>query len=318
MKFLIIDIRQRVGKDPNKLHYAVERLRDDLASRDIACDTCHYDEIELLHLDDTFTILAKGEPLSSYSHVIIRGHRTQYEYMLKRYIVEYTEEHGIKVQNAAFMKLFPHYNKLIQMVLLAKANLPFVDSYYTVDGRYWEKETALQKIGFPMIYKHTEGAYRIEKIDGVDKTKKNVFLVNNKEELHEECLKRDEPEERFLTEESHYFIQRYVDIGEDYRAIMLGGKFLSGWKREATRNFLTVSKGEYSLFDDPSPEFLKIAERTSTVLKADYCAVDIIYVDEKPYILEVNMNPGFKSFETKIEGCDVDVAGAIIDNMLEK
>lgn len=317
MKFLIIDIRKRVGNLETP-HYAVERLCEVLKSRDIACDTCHYDEIGLLHLDDKLEILAKGEPLSAYTHVIIRGHRTQYEYMLKRYIVQYADEHGINVQNSEFIKLFPHYNKLIQMVLFSKEGIPYVDSYYNIDGRYWEKDEALEKIGFPMIYKHTEGAYRIEKVDGKDKTKKNVFLVQNKEELKEECMQRDKPEERFLTKSSLYFLQKYVDIGEDYRAIMLGGKFLSGWKREATRNFLTVSKGEYSLYDDPEKDFLELAQKTNDVLKADYCAVDIIYVDKKPYVLEVNMNPGFKSFETKIEGAEVNVAEAIIDNMLEK
>lgn len=317
MKFLIIDIRKRVG-DLDTPHYAVERLCEVLSSREIAWDTCHYDEIGLLHLDDKLEILAKGEPLSAYSHVIIRGHRTQYEYMLKRYIVQYADENGIKVQNSEFMKLFPHYNKLIQMVLFSKEGIPYVDSYYNIDGRYWEKDDALEKLGFPMIYKHTEGAYRIEKVDGKDKTKKNVFLVHDKDELKEECLRRDGPEERFLTKTSEYFLQKYVDIGEDYRAIMLGGKFLSGWKREATRNFLTVSKGEYSLHAEPEKDFLELAQRTNDVLKADYCAVDIIYVDKKPYVLEVNMNPGFKSFETKIEGADVDVAEAIIDNMLGK
>ena len=33
-------------------------------------------------------------------------------------------------------------------------------------------------------------------------------------------------------------------------------------------------------------------------------AIDVIYKDNKPYVLEVNMNPGFKAYEKKIEPKD--------------
>lgn len=316
MKFLIVDIRQRVG-DVTTPHYAVSRITEELEKLSLSYDLCHYDEIGLFTEANALRISAKEKPLNDYSHIIMRGHRTAYEYMLKRCIVDFAHNNGIKVQNAKFIQLLPHYDKLIQMTILSEAGLPYLDSFYAVDGRYWEKDSALKRIGFPLIYKHTEGAYRTEIIDGKEKLKKNVFLINNVKELEKECKLRDEPEDPFISKQSMFFIQKYADIGEDYRAIMLGGSFLSGWKRVATKGFLTVSKGsEYSLYDKPDQNFLKLVEDTAMLLQADYCAVDVIYTDGKPYILEVNMNPGFKAFETKLEGEKPNVAKAIVENML--
>lgn len=315
MKFLIIDKRKRVG-DLTTHHYAVQRLHETLDKKKITHDLCHFDEITLHIKDGEFTPFAKDKPVSKYTHIIFRGHRSHYEYMLKLFVVQYADKHNIRVQNSEFIKQIPHYNKLSQMVILAQAEVPYIDSYYSVDGKYDEKEDALNRICFPLIYKHTEGAYRTEMIDGKEKLKKNVFLINNIAELKKEIKLRDNPDEKFLGKDSMYFIQKFVDIGEDYRAIMIGGKYLSGWKRTATTGFLTVSKGEYSLYDKPEKEFLELATRVSSLFKTDYCGIDIIYVDNKPYILEINMEIGFKAFETKIEGCNIDVASAIVENLI--
>lgn len=315
MRFLIVDIRKRVGPTDTP-HYAVQRLLDVLSERNITGETCHYDNLDLSVEEGALVIRACGIPLTEYTHIIMRGHRTLYEYMLKQYVAAYAQKHGIRLQNARIIQKLPHYTKTIQMVLLAQAGIPYVDSFYCVDGLYWQKEDALKRIGFPLIYKHTEGGYRIETIKGENKTKKNIFLINTKEELRNACLEWDQPEEQFLTKPSTYFIQKYVPTGEDYRSILIEGRFLSAWKRSATGSFLTVNKGQYALVASPDKDFIDLSERTAQLLEADYCAVDIIYDNGKPHVLEINMNPGFKSFETKLEGNTVDIASAIIDNML--
>jgi glutathione synthase/RimK-type ligase-like ATP-grasp enzyme len=315
MKFLIIDKRKRVG-DLNTPHYAVTRLSDELRKRNIEFETGFFDELDFIVSKGKFHISFKNNLLDSYTHIIMRGHRTQYEYMMKRYVVEYCLQKSIKVQNADFINMVPFYDKLFQMKTMSENSVPYLPSAYTLDGRYFEKPELLATIGFPMIYKHTEGEYRTEIIDGEEKTKKNVFLAKNTEDLKRLYKERDNPEQTFLTQPSKYFIQKYVNIGEDYRALMIGGEYIGGWKRVATRNFLTVSKGEYSNYDNPTPKFMELAKSVNTLFQADYCAIDIIYSDEEPYVLEINMNPGFKAFETKIEGLNVDVAKAIIDQML--
>ncbi len=317
MKFLIVDKRKRVG-NLDTLHYAVQRLQEELDKKDIEHDFCHFDEITISVEDNKLVARAKQTPLNEYTHIIFRGHRTHYEYMTKLLVVEYADKHGIKVQNSEFIKILPYYNKVQQMVVMAQNDIPYLDSYYSLDGHYDQKEQKLDDLNFPLIYKHTEGEYRVEKIDGKRKLKKNVYLVNDKAELKELIEKRDKPEDKFIKKASKYFLQEFVDIGEDYRAMMSGGKYLGGWKRVATDSFLTVRKGEYTLYNEPSEQFRKLSCKVAEVFKADYCAIDIIYVDKKPYILEINMEPGFKSFETKLEGNDVNVAKAMIEHMASK
>lgn len=310
MKFLVVDKRKRVG-NLDIPHYAVRRIFEALDDRDIPHDFCHFDQISQAVENGKLMLYAKDKKLTNYTHIIMRGHRPN-EFETKQSVAMFAKEHDIKVQNRDFILLMPRYNKFFQMVQMPQANLPYIDSYIRFDGQYHLEKEHVERIGFPLIYKHLWGQYRIEKIDGKRKLKKNVFLIENLEQLKEECTTRDDPEK--------YYIQKFVDIGEDYRTIMIGGKYLSGWKRVAGEgNFLTVTKGsEYSLYDEPSDEILDISKRTTDLYKADYIAIDIIYSEGKPYILEINMDPGFKAFETKVEGSEADVASAIVENMLSK
>jgi glutathione synthase/RimK-type ligase-like ATP-grasp enzyme len=315
MKFLIIDKRKRVGNLDTR-HYAVQRLQEALDAKSIEHDFAHFDQIELQNNSTGLKITVEDKPLENYSHIIFRGHRTHYEYTLKSLIVRFADKNDIKVQNSEFIKILPYYNKLNQMTLMAQNNIPYIDSYYSLDGRYDQKPEVLERLGFPLIYKHTEGKYRVEKIDGKNKLKKNIFLAQDKQELKELIAKYDKPQDKFINKPSQFFLQKYTDIGQDYRAMMIGGKYIGGWKREATKSFLTVRKGKYSLYNDPNNEILDLSQKVASLFKADYCAIDIIYSQKTPYVLEVNMEPGFKAYETKVEGNDVKVAEAMIENML--
>jgi glutathione synthase/RimK-type ligase-like ATP-grasp enzyme len=317
MRFLIIDKRKRVG-NIDTLHYAVQRLQEALDSKSVEHDFCHYDEIALQTKNNKLIIHAKDKQLDEYTHIIFRGHRTHYEYMLKYYIVQYADKNDIRVQNSEFIKTLPYYNKLNQMIIMAQNDIPYIDSYYSLDGHYDKKSEALADLDLPVIYKHTEGKYRVEKIDGKNKLKKNIYLAENKDELKELIEKRDNIDDKFINKPSYFFLQKFEDIGEDYRAMMIGGKYLGGWKRVATEGFLTVRHGEYSLYNEPSDKFRKFSEKVAKVFKADYCAIDIIYSGDKPYVLEINMEPGFKSYETKLEGNDVKVAEAMVEHMMSK
>ncbi|MBN1618276.1 hypothetical protein JW887_02945 [Candidatus Dojkabacteria bacterium] len=309
MKFLIVDKSKRVG-DLDSQHYAVQRIIDSLGKKQIEHEFCHFDEISICVENGQLMLRIKGKPLTDFSHIIMRGHRRE-EFQIKQAVVFFSEKHGIKVQNAEFIKLMPSYNKLFQQVFMAQNGIPYIDSAYVLNGMYHEESETLDRLEFPLIYKHVWGEYRVEKIDGEDKLKKNVFLVNNIDELKKQCTDRSDPQD--------YFIQKYVDIGEDTRAMMIDGKFIGGWKREANESFLTVGgKPKYSLFNNPDQEYLELVEKTAKLFKAQYCALDVIYYKDKPHILEINMDPGFKAFETKIEGMEIDIAMAIVDNMLEK
>lgn len=75
---------------------------------------------------------------------------------------------------------------------------------------------------------------------------------------------------------------------------------------------MTVNKGIYEMYNNPESEIREIAEKMADVLKADFMAVDIMYINGKPHIQEISLHPGYKAYETKIDGEPINVAEAII------
>ena len=59
-------------------------------------------------------------------------------------------------------------------------------------------------------------------------------------------------------------------------------------------------------------EITELAERMANVLEADFMAVDIMYIHDKPCIQEISLHPGYKAYETKIDGEHINIAEAII------
>ena len=61
-----------------------------------------------------------------------------------------------------------------------------------------------------------------------------------------------------------------------------------------------------------------LAEDVAKKLEADFVAVDIINKDNKPYILEISLNPGFHAYENKCQnGEPANIAKAIIESFPE-
>jgi glutathione synthase/RimK-type ligase-like ATP-grasp enzyme len=75
---------------------------------------------------------------------------------------------------------------------------------------------------------------------------------------------------------------------------------------------MTVKKGEYTMYNNPDQEIVDISEKVATLLSADFMAVDLMYIEDKPHVQEISFHPGFKAYETKIEGKPVNIAEAII------
>lgn len=307
MRYLIIDKKQRItGKIPT----AAKRLMQELEKKDFSYDFAYTDELEFLLEDGDLTIKAKGQDITKYTHIIFRGHSLsdEKEYQFKRYIIDYVDLHNkknpenkIQVQNSGAIKNLPYYNKVATAIFCAKNDLPYFDTYFRTDGDYLEDRDILNK--YPLIMKDYVGENRIENIDGKDKIKKNVFKIDSEENLRKlESINT-----------SHMFLQEFSPSGEDYRIFVKLGKVIGGWKRKAKGSFMTVSKGEYEMYNTPAPEIREIAERFATLIGADFMAVDFMYIDDKPYIQEISFHPGFKAYETKIiEGKPANIAEAII------
>ena len=309
MKYLVIDKRPRVKQ--MEIPTASVRILEELKKKDIPTDFVYNDEIEILFTEGSTQIKAKGIDVKEYTHIIFRGHalHNDRQYALKRYIIDYIEQHNsdnpekkVLVQNSKAIKKLPYYNKVAISLLCSQYNLPYFQTYYKTDGKYLEPRDMLKE--YPLIIKEYAGINRVEIIDGEEKIKKNVYKIEKDEDFEQEGLKGQNL--------GDFFLQEFSDTAEDYRVFVKLGKVIGGWKRSASKGFMTVNKGIYEMYNEPDQEMKEIAEKMASILEADFIAVDFMYMNGKPCIQEISLHPGFKAYETKIKGTPVNIAEAII------
>ena len=311
MKYLIIDKKQRL-KD--ELPYASLRIMEELKKKNLDFDFSYLDQIEIVYKNLEMKIFVNGKDPSEYSHIIFRGHNlgenTGYE--TKALITNYIEQtnrtdatSGTKVQNREAITNLPYYNKIWMAWVCAKNNIPFFESYYRADGNYLMKRDFL--INYPLVIKHHTGENDIRKVNGKDKIKKNVFKLQNDNDYKQDPLKGKNLKE--------FFIQEFSDVGEDMRIFVSKNKIVGGWRRKAKKGFMTVSKGEYIMYNNPSPEITELAIKTAKAFKADFIATDFMFKGGKPYLQEISFHPGFKAYEEKAKGDKpANIAKAIIES----
>jgi len=312
MKYLLLDKRQRVETgNEDKIATANLRLMEELDKKDIPHSLAYNDELEFEFINGETVIKAKGEDIRKYSHILLRGHalHNEIEYQFKRFIIDYIDQHNSKnpsnkvlIQNSEAIKKFPYYNKIALALFCSQNNIPYFNTYYRTDGNYIAHREVLQT--YPLIMKDYAGANRVQLIDGTEKIKKNVFKITNEDDYKQEYLKD--------LDYSRFFIQEFSDNGKDIRMFVKGGKVIAGWQREATDGFMTVKDGNYSMYNEPEQKIKEFAEDVAQKFDADFIAVDFMYMKEAPLLQEVSFHPGFKAYETKIEGEPVNIAEAII------
>ncbi|MFA5634164.1 MAG: hypothetical protein WC973_03360 [Candidatus Dojkabacteria bacterium] len=317
MKYLIIDKRQRVKVDGmGEIPTGSARLIEELKLRNIEYDFIYNDQLEFLFENGSILITANGRDIKEYSNIIFRGHSLDddKEYQYKRYIIDYTDEYNknnpenrILVQNSKAIKNFPYYNKIAIAMFCSKNSIPHFNTYFRTDGNYLSERKMLKE--YPLIIKEYRGKNRLENIDGKEKVKKNVFKLNSNEDLQQKELTTQDLKD--------FFLQEFSDQAEDYRLFVKLGKVIGGWRRKASDGFMTVSKGIYEMYNNPDEEMRLIAEKVSSLLQADFIAVDFMYIRNKPHIQEFSFHPGYKAYETKIEGEPVNIAEAIITAFTE-
>ena len=314
MNYLIIDKRQRVEVTTMGEHPTADaRIMEELKKKNTPYHFAYNDQLEFIFNNGSTNITANGRDITEFTHIIFRGHSLedsrQYEY--KRFIIDHIDqfnrdnpEKKILVQNSSAIKNMPYYNKISMAMLCSQNDIPFFDTYFRTDGDYLAKRTILKD--YPLIIKEYAGINRLQIIDGKEKVKKNVYKLDNDNDLKQEFL-RDQNLKKF-------FIQKFSPAGKDMRLFVSLGNVVGGWIREANDGFMTVNKGKYSMYNQPDKEVKDIAEKFAKLLDADFMAVDFMFIDDKPYIQEISLHPGFKAYETKIEGTPINVAETIINS----
>ena len=313
MKYLIIDKEHRVkGTREGQYATAVERLMTELANKNISYSFAYNTQIEFILKDSETSIKIDGTDITEYSHIIFRSHNlhNSKEYETKKLIIDWVEHYNrtnrrnkIQVQNSEAIKNMPYYNKISTAQFCATHKIPYFDTYYRTDGRYDLNRTVLEN--YPLIIKEYSGVNRVDRKFGKKVIKKNVYKLNSVNDLNNKYLKNQNL--------SNFFLQEFSTTPEDIRVFVKLGKVIGGWRRTASKGFMTVNKGIYSMYNTPSDEIRDIAEKFAKELDADFMAVDFMFKNGKPYVQEISLHPGFKAYETKIEGeSPVNIAEAII------
>lgn len=289
------------------------RIMAELEKQGIDYDFAYNDTISVTLSSQRAEAKINGKDVRDYTHIIFGGHHlhSQKDYELKRLVVEVIDRHNannptpIKVQNARFVKNMPFYSKLYMAKLCLDHGLPFLATFYDKSGNY---KRADNPIPYPLIVKHIDGRNEVVTIDGKRKIKKNVFKVDNLEGWNQERLASKDL--------SKYFIQEFTDAGEDFRFFVVKGEVIGGWKRVAGNSFMTVNRNDGSTYfyeNNPEQRVKDICKKAADSWGVDFMALDFIYKDGEPHILEFSMHPGLNAYESKCEGGEpANIAEAII------
>jgi len=303
MKYLYIEKRHPDIILKNPWPMRAMRMQEEFKALGLPYHLAYIDDFSIDFINGETIIKFDNIDLREFSHIIFGGHQnaSQTDYKTKvivaEYLKKYNQEHPNKqilLQNQDFILKMPYYDKIHMGLLATQYNLPYLNSYYRGDGDYINHIDELS--GYPTITKHAIGTNdRIRKENGKMMTKKNVFLVEKEEDWNQDRLKEKN--------KSNFFIQEFSPAAEDYRIFVSKGKVVGGWKRiSLDDSFMTVGGDrKYVLYNSPSPEINNICEKASQVWSVDFMALDFIYVNNKPVILEYSMNPGFKAYEEKCE-----------------
>lgn len=166
---------------------------------------------------------------------------------------------------------------------------------------FLERLTAI--LHFPIICKSNYGSQG-----------KGVYIAKNKDELKTINEKISfEP----------YLYQQYIksSSGMDFRIIVIGGKVIACMKRQSqTGDFRSnIALGGKGAKVEPPASFKEAAIKAASILKLDYCGVDVLIgPKDEPIICEVNSNAFIDGIE-KTTGKNVAKAYATyISNCIYK
>ncbi|MEM0084511.1 MAG: RimK family alpha-L-glutamate ligase [Candidatus Methanomethylicia archaeon] len=125
---------------------------------------------------------------------------------------------------------------------------------------------------------------------------------------------------RSLTFTGHtIYMQEFLPHGgTDIRAFIIGGEIISAmYRRGPPQAWKTnIAQGATpQLIEKLDPKIEEIALKSTEILGCDIAGVDIVVIDNSPYILEVNSQPGWRGLQSVT---NVDIAMEIAKYVIEK
>ncbi|NBI29019.1 ATP-grasp domain-containing protein [Chengkuizengella marina] len=213
-----------------------------------------------------------------------------------------------KIKEADFL-LFPEYWQVNSLVYgLKKKIFPSIESYHL--GHNKIEMTRVLKAICPEQIPYTEilsnsdenRRYIMETfpLPFVAKEIKNsmgqgVFLIRNEQDLQKYAEKVDV-----------LYIQEYIPNDRDLRICVIGNEVVTAyWRVVETGGFHhNVAQGGMVLYDNIPDETIQLVLDVSQKLGINHAGFDVIFDNEKPYILEFNIlfgNQGIQKHKVSLE-----------------
>ena len=192
-------------------------------------------------------------------------------------------------------------DKSLTHIALSKNNVPSIPtmiSPMTFDGIGYTDlsflDGAEDSFGYPMVVKDCFGSFG-----------QQVHLAHDRMEL-----------ESLFSDARPRIVQRYVECGSsDLRLEVVGGKVVASVSRKGAEGDFranTTIGGKMSIHE-PTDEEMELAIRASEAVGADFCGVDILYMDGEPVVCEVNSNAHMRNL---LNCTGIDVSDMILEHIM--
>ena len=113
-------------------------------------------------------------------------------------------------------------------------------------------------------------------------------------------------------------LQKFLpNPGEDIRVFIVDGQVVAAMKRQAAANEWrsNIHMGGRGIKHHPTPREEEAAIKSADAVGVEIAGVDLISVDNAPYVIEVNASPGFRGL---LEATGVNAAESIAGYALSK
>jgi len=230
-----------------------------------------------------FPIFYRNMDLTDFDVVVPRigAKKACFGYLITKYL----RDAGVYIPMAPESILICH-DKYLTLEALNKARIPIPETFLTMSPPSAKRVVSEMKAPIVMKLLNGSGGKGVMFSDNEE----NAFsLIDTLNVLHQPL-----------------FIEKYMENrGEDVRIIVVGNEAVASMKRIAKKGGkrANLSSGGKGIIYKIDSLMERIAVKSSRVIGAEICAVDMIEGSKKPVVLELNICPGMKI--SKITGVDV-------------
>jgi [lysine-biosynthesis-protein LysW]--L-2-aminoadipate ligase len=213
------------------------------------------------------------------------------------YAARMLEERGVRTVNT-HQAIATCGDKVLTTMALREHEVPTPQT-----GVAFSQDTALatmEAMGYPVVVKPTVGSWG------------RLMAKLNDREAAEAVLEH----KRALDQDDPYYVQRYVEKpGRDIRTLVVGDETVYAIYRHSSHWITNTARGGETSVCPITPEVDRISRAAARAVGGEIVAVDLLEApDGKLLVNEVNHTP---EFHGAVKATDVDVAGKIVDYVLQ-